>query len=316
MRTRVAAVALAALVVAGCSADPELTDITSGSTTTAASAGSTTSLAAIATTATTAPSTARIAGELAASDIADQLTAIDRAVAAGDASGGIHQQLLYRYLSAHPELDVAVLAALADDVRPYASRIISARQFGQARAVANPTSTPPSDTLPAWTIVDPLPQDELLGYYREAEAATGIAWYWLAAIHLQETRMGRIVGTSSAGAVGPMQFLPTTWARCCTGDPLVARDSIIGAATYLVQGGGPADMPAALFEYNPNESYVATVTAFADNMRDNPSLFGAYRQWQVFYGSSAGTVRLPVGYSHAEPIDAAAYLASHPDDAG
>ncbi len=90
--------------------------------------------------------------------------------------------------------------------------------------------------------------------------------------------MGRIVGTSSAGAVGPMQFLPATWARCCTGDPLLPRDAIIGAATYLSQNGGPADMPAALHEYNPNDSYVATVTAFAENMRDNPSLFGAYRR--------------------------------------
>ena len=113
-----------------------------------------------------------------------------------------------------------------------------------------------------------------------------------------------------------MQFLPTTWAQCCTGDPLMPRDAIIGAATYLSQGGGPADMPAALHEYNPNDSYVATVTAFAENMRDNPRLFAAYRQWQVFYSTSAGTVRLPVGYSQTAPIDAATYLAEHPVDAG
>ena len=76
--------------------------------------------------------------------------------------------------------------------------------------------------------------------YSEAELLTGIAWYWLASIHLQETRMGRIEGVSSAGAVGPMQFLPTTWEACCTGDPTVTRDAIIGAATYLAQSGGPA----------------------------------------------------------------------------
>ena len=169
--------------------------------------------------------------------------------------------------------------------------------------------------MPAWTIVDPLPQEELLGYYRDAEASTGIAWYWLAAIHLQETRMGRIIGTSSAGAVGPMQFLPTTWEQCCTGDPLIPRDAILGAATYLVQSGGPGDMAAALHGYNPNDSYVATVTAFAENIRDNPQLLAAYLQWQVFYGTSAGTVRLPVGYSEAQPLAAAAYLAEHPDDA-
>ena len=128
--------------------------------------------------------------------------------------------------------------------------------------------------------------------------------------------MGRIIGTSSAGAVGPMQFLPTTWERCCTGDPTVSRDAIIGAAVYLAQSGGPDDMRAALHEYNPNDSYVATVTAFAENLRDNPQLYAAYREWQVFYATSAGTVRIPVGYSATGPIDAATYLAEHPDDAG
>jgi hypothetical protein len=209
-----------------------------------------------------------------------------------------------------------VLSAVGEDVRPYVERIVRARQLGQARQAANTNPSPPSSTLPPWTIIDPLPEDELLGIYREAEGATGIAWYWLAAIHLQETRMGRTIGTSSAGAVGPMQFLPTTWAQCCTGDPLVPRDAIVGAATYLHQSGGPGDMPAALNAYNPSDTYVATVTAFAENMRDNPHLFAAYRQWQVFYGSSAGTVRLPVGYSQAQPIDAATYLTTHPENAG
>ena len=309
-----AVAALAALAVSGCAADPQLTDTTSPQTTGSATTIATTSTQAIATT-TTTPNTARIIGDLTADDIAGQLTAVERSAATGDGSDGVQQQLLYRYLSAHPELDAAVLTAVGDDVRPYVERIITARQFGQARSAANANPSPPSETLPAWTIVDPLPKDELLGYYRDAEAATGIPWYWLAAIHFQETRMGRITGTSSAGAVGPMQFLPETWERCCKGDPLTPRDAIIGAATYLSQSGGPADMPAALHAYNPNDSYVATVTAFADNMRDKPELFAAYRAWQVFYGSSAGTIRLPVGYSQAEAIDAAAYLAEHPDDA-
>lgn len=127
--------------------------------------------------------------------------------------------------------------------------------------------------------------------------------------------MGRIVGTSSAGAVGPMQFLPSTWASCCTGDPTVARDAIIGAATYLAQSGAPADMDAALHQYNPNDGYVAVVTAYAANLRDVPALYAGYHGFQVFTSSSAGTVRLPIGYSQTAPIDAAAYLAEHPADA-
>ena len=130
--------------------------------------------------------------------------------------------------------------------------------------------------LPAWTVVEPLPIEELLADYQAAEVATGIDWYWLAAIHLQETRMGRIIGTSSAGAVGPMQFLPSTWAQCCHGDPTVTGDAIIGAATYLMDNGGRADMQGALHAYNPSDTYVATVTAFAENLRDNPKLYAAY----------------------------------------
>ena len=68
------------------------------------------------------------------------------------------------------------------------------------------------DTLPAWRIEPPAPADELLGYYRKAEAATGVGWNYLAAINLVETGLGRIVGVSHAGAQGPRQFLPSTFA--------------------------------------------------------------------------------------------------------
>ncbi len=314
--------AVAVVLAAGCSSTttpssaPSTVDATAVDTapTDTAPTDPATTLAST-TSSTTIVSTSRIVDEMSAEDLAGELTDIERAAARGDGTVGVRQQLLYRYLSGHAELDNAVLAMVADDVRPFVARIVGARQFGQARQEANPSTNPPSTTLPAWTVVDPLPADELIGYYREAEATTGIAWYWLAAIHLQETRMGRIIGISSAGAVGPMQFLPSTWAQCCTGDPTVASDAIIGAGRYLVAGGGPADMQAALHQYNPNDSYVVTVTAFAENMRDNPQLFAAYRQWQVFYASSAGTIRLPVGYNQAHPIDASDYIADHPDDA-
>jgi hypothetical protein len=233
----------------------------------------------------------------------------------GDVDGcGVELQLLFRALSDQPDLDEQVLAGLPDDVRPSVERVVRARQFAQARSAANPNPPEPPTTLPAWTIAEPEPADVLLGHYAEAEALTGVPWYWLAAIHLQETRMGRIVGVSSAGAVGPMQFLPTTWAECCTGDPLVTRDAILGAATYLAQSGAPDDMAAAVDQYNPNATYVALVTAYAENLRDQPELYAGYHSWQVFYGTAAGTVRLPVGYSSTEPLDAAAYLAANPAD--
>jgi membrane-bound lytic murein transglycosylase B len=304
-------------LAAGCSSKPETAASTavSGSLPAGATAAPTAGTDSTATgTATSSPNSVRITDDLTASEIASQLTSLERAAAQGDGSAGQRQQLLYRYLSANSNFDVAVLEAVGADVHPFIERIVRARQLGQARSAANTITTPPSETLPAWRVVEPLPVDELLGDYNDAEAATGIPWYWLAAIHLQETRMGRIIGTSSAGAVGPMQFLPETWSRCCVGDPMVARDAILGAATYLLQSGGNTDIQVALQTYNPNEGYVATVTAFAENMRDNPKLYNAYRDWQVFYSSAAGTVRLPIGYDQLQPVAAAAYVAEHPED--
>jgi hypothetical protein len=236
------------------------------------------------------------------------------ATSAERASAGIEYQLVSRELADRPDLDEAVLTAVDPAAGVAVQPTVRARQFLQARSAARPPQPLPDD-VPAWTIVEPEPIDTLLAHYAEAEALTGIAWYWLAAIHLQETRMGRIQGVSSAGAVGPMQFLPTTWAECCVGDPVVTRDAIIGAATYLAQSGGPADMAAAVYQYNPNDGYVAVVTAYAETLREQPELYHGYHAFQVFFGSSVGTIRLPIGFSQPAPIDAATYLADHPDDA-
>jgi hypothetical protein len=202
---------------------------------------------------------------------------------------------------------------MPDDVRGPFDLNVAAR-----RAVTdNAASHPPSDplpTLPAWTIVAPLPVDKLLSFYKEAEAKTRVPWVYLAAINMVETRFGRIEGTSSAGAVGPMQFLPKTWKSCCVGNVLDTHDAIMGAAIYLVRKGAPADMRRALLGYNPNEGYVGAVEAYAKNLlADERALFG-YHAWEVYVGSAAGTVRLPVGYYASQPIDAASYVAAHPEN--
>jgi hypothetical protein len=226
----------------------------------------------------------------------------------------VEYQLLLRALADRPDLDETVLDALEPTARGAVERIVRARQFLQQRSASRPPQPLP-DELPAWTVVEPEPIDVLLAHYAEAEALTGVAWYWLAAIHLQETRMGRIRGVSSAGAVGPMQFLPTTWEVCCSGDPTATRDAIIGAATYLAQSGAPDDMAAAVYQYNPNDGYVAVVTAYAESLRDEPELYTGYHAFQVFFGSSVGTVRLPVGYAETAPVDAAEFLATNPQHA-
>jgi len=256
---------------------------------------------------------------LSAAGLAVELSNVEEGIRELDSSAatladlGRRQQLAYRAVNRHPEWH----SQLLDLVEPVALTPLefhlAARQAQVEHAAGRPLGEP-AITLPAWTIVAPLPAAELLGYYREAEAATGVPWQYLAAIHFQETRMGRVVGVSTAGAVGPMQFLPSTWAECCTGDPAVARDAIMGAATYLVLRGAPTDMAAALNGYNPNAGYVGAVTAYAQNMMADESAYLGYHGWQVFFGTSEGTVRLPVGYTATEPVDVVAYVRDHPDD--
>jgi membrane-bound lytic murein transglycosylase B len=240
----------------------------------------------------------------------------DRDLAADEVARlGRFQQRAYRALAETPEWDAAVRALLPDEVRAAFDRNVEARRAVVAHSAAQPPREPPT-TLPAWRVVEPEPLDTLERHYREAEATSGVPWAYLAAIHLVETRMGRVVGTSSAGAVGPMQFLPSTWEACCRaiGDPLVTRDAILGAGAYLSQHGAPDDMLGALRVYNPNEGYVGAVDAYARNLLADPAALRGYHAWEVYVTTLAGTVRLPVGFAADEPVDAAAYLASHPED--
>jgi hypothetical protein len=270
-------------------------------------------------TTVTMPVTTTTEPALTAATLADELSEIEaglRDPAATEAELellGQRQQLAYRAVNRHPEWH----AQLQQLVQPVAARPLDFHLMARAAQTAHAANRPPAEPateLPAWTIVQPLPVDELMGYYLEAEAATGVPWQYLAAIHFQETRTGRVVGVSEAGAVGPMQFLPSTWAACCEGDPTVARDAIMGAAQYLVLRGAPADMQAALYGYNPNDGYVGAVTAYAAAMIDDERAYLGYHGWQVLYGTAEGTVRLPVGYSQSAPIEATAYLRDHPDD--
>jgi hypothetical protein len=251
--------------------------------------------------------------------LAGELSAVERGIRVPDASLaaldelGQRQQLAYRAVNQRPEWHSQLLATVEPVALGPLQHHLAARQAQVDHAAAK-TPVEPATDLPAWTIVAPLPADVLLGYYKAAEVATGVPWQYLAAIHFQETRMGRVQGVSSAGAVGPMQFLPSTWAACCQGDPTVASDAILGAARFLVTRGAPGDMQQAIYGYNPNSAYVGAVTAYAENMIEDERAYVGYHGWQVFYTTSSGTVRLAVGYSSDAPIAASEYLKQHPED--
>jgi hypothetical protein len=266
---------------------------------------------------TDAPTTS--APPVTAASIAAEITTAERGIrdtslSVDSVAGfGRRQQRAYQLLARNTHLRDAVAALIPADVATAFAFNIAARQAVVDHAAGAPPSEP-SSTLPAWTILEPLPIDELLVDYQEAEAATGVPWEYLAAVNLVETRMGRIRGESSAGALGPMQFLPTTWAACCTGNIEDPHDAILGAATYLVSNGAPGDMDAALNGYNPNKGYVGAVTAYAANLMADPLAYRGYHAWEVYVAGTAGSVRLPVGYASNAPIDALEYVRSHPDD--
>ena len=163
--------------------------------------------------------------------------------------------------------------------------------------------TDPKPKFPPWQIVTPPPVDVLLGYYREAERSTGVPWTYLAAIHLVETRMGRIRGPSTAGALGPMQFMPSTWARFGAGGNILDPQDAIGAAARLLAAhGAPGDMAGALWHYNPSSRYVGAVIAYARTMQRSPSAYRGYWRWRVLYRHVRGTFVLPEGYPAARPV--------------
>jgi Transglycosylase SLT domain len=236
---------------------------------------------------------------LAASDpdaLTSQMVAAERAIRDRSVTGadlawfGHLQQLTYRRLAATPELRDPVLAALPADLKA------AATANADATADLRATVVPGPDLPTTWRIVDPAPLDDLARYYRDAEVEFGVPWSYLAAIHLVETRMGRIRGTSVAGAQGPMQFIPATWARYGEGDINSDRDSIRAAARYLRANGAPANMANALFRYNQSQRYVRAVTAYAEVMRADPDAYRGYYHWQVYYLTTRGDILLPVGY--------------------
>ena len=98
----------------------------------------------------------------------------------------------------------------------------------------------------------------------------GIPWEVLAAINKVETNFGQNLGPSSAGAVGWMQFMPSTWARWGTdangdgvADPNNPTDAIFSAARYLAACGGQFDITRAVYCYNHANWYVSEVMGLA-----------------------------------------------------
>jgi hypothetical protein len=156
-----------------------------------------------------------------------------------------------------------------------------------------------------WRIVPARSLAALRAFYQAAQAATGVGWSYLAAINFVETDFGRVAGPSIAGAQGPMQFLPATWAIYGHGSIHRPKDAILAAAHLLAAHGAAQDIAAALHAYNPSWRYVDAVLRYARRLRHDPRALTGYYHRPVICRLTSGWVLLPVGYridASARPI--------------
>jgi soluble lytic murein transglycosylase-like protein len=118
------------------------------------------------------------------------------------------------------------------------------------------------------------PSQEYLHLYKTAApTCPGLSWTVLAAIGQVESGHGRNVSTSSAGAMGPMQFEPGTFAAYAVDgdhdgqtDIMDPADAIFTAAHYLCANGagrGPSALNGAILHYNHAAWYVEMVLKLA-----------------------------------------------------
>jgi hypothetical protein len=197
----------------------------------------------------------------------------------------LYQQRLYLFLTERPRFARLVLARLPAGVAAEARDVLAAR--GALKRLTPPTRRRRFRTA------QPLPAETLLRHYRKAQRRFGVAWPVLAAINFVETSFNRIRNSSSAGAQGPMQFIPSTWrAYGLGGDVHDPHDAILGAANYLRHSGAPRDYRRALYAYNPSLDYVNAVLRYVRRIRRDSRAYYAFHAWQLFVRTPSGLRRL------------------------
>jgi hypothetical protein len=117
----------------------------------------------------------------------------------------------------------------------------------------------------------------LLPIYQACGTQYGIPWQVLASINRIETAFGTNLNVSSAGAMGWMQFIPSSWRAYGVDanqdgrkDPYNPVDAICAAARYLRAAGAARDLREAIFAYNHADWYVDEVLLYANQYAKLP----------------------------------------------
>jgi hypothetical protein len=161
--------------------------------------------------------------------------------------------------------------------QPLAEGADGGSQFGSGGSptTANPTMTiapfgPAPIGVPNFIIDSFEIPPFLLPIYQACGTEYGIPWEVLASINKIETAFGTNLNVSSAGALGWMQFLPSSWEMYGVDangdgrkDPYNPVDAICAAASYLKTAGGDKDLYGAIFAYNHADWYVQEVLLYA-----------------------------------------------------
>ena len=177
------------------------------------------------------------------------------------------------FLGDHPNLAARVIPLLGGSLRAEIRRLYAARRALQRLSAGSKHKKLKLGQRP--------PLADLVGFYDEAERRFAIGANYLAAIHLVETKFGRVVNNSVAGAQGPMQFIPSTWRIYGHGgDIRDPHDAILAAARLLRANGAPGRYGPALRAYNPSGLYVAAVTQYARLIDRNPYALYFLYAWE------------------------------------
>jgi len=205
-------------------------------------------------------------------------TALNAADSVDSSAGGVKRN---QSLGA-PASDVGVGGGLSAPSatggdQPQAAASNGGSQFdaGGAPTPANPDTTiapfgPAPIGVPNFVIDSFEIPPFLLPIYQACGTEYGIPWEVLASINKIETAFGTNLSVSSAGAMGWMQFLPSSWQTYGVDangdgrkDPYNPVDAICAAAKYLKAAGGQDDLYKAIFSYNHADWYVQEVLLYA-----------------------------------------------------